>query len=108
MIYEGVEKYMWSADGGKTWTECKLHGMSDFAVLSETSGIIKVADRYFNDPNYSSYQYSAKASYQTGGIAADLSAFAGQTVNVTIAAVPLNDPDGLCLLAHIKNVTVTE
>ena len=39
-------------------------------------------------------------------LAADLSAFEGQTVNVTFAAVPKAEPDSLALIAHVVNVKV--
>jgi hypothetical protein len=42
------------------------------------------------------------------GVVADLSDFAGQTVNVTLAAVPETAQDTLCVIAYVKNITVPE
>jgi hypothetical protein len=40
------------------------------------------------------------------GLKIDLSKYEGQTVAVTFAAIPINDEDGLCLIAHLENVKV--
>ena len=42
-----------------------------------------------------------------GGISADLSLCAGQTVNFTFAAVPKNATDTLCVLIHLVGVEVS-
>ena len=40
------------------------------------------------------------------GVCADLSAFAGQTLDVVFALVPSLDSDGLCILAVVQGVEV--
>ena len=52
------------------------------------------------------FQGSPGSGEQVRGIAADLSEYAGQVVNVTLAAVPKAEPDSLCVIIHVKGVTV--
>jgi hypothetical protein len=40
------------------------------------------------------------------GVVADLSDFAGQTVNLTLAAVPEAQQDAICIIAHVTGITV--
>ena len=56
----------------------------------------------------SSYQGSLTGPDDANGIAADLSAYAGQTVDVTFAAVPASDTDSLCILLHIVGIKVVK
>lgn len=112
----GVERFVWSADGGKTWTD---------AVLYRTPGLGNVGDAHINatlketgatalkDPDGAKkgagYQGQAGQTLpadRAAGLAADLSAFDGKTVNVTFAAVPKAEPDSLALIAHVVNVKV--
>ena len=63
---------------------------------------------FFADLEKSSYQGSLNGPASANGLAADLSAYAGQTVNVTFATVPASDTDSLCIVAHITGITVGE
>lgn len=113
LVQGGVEKYVWSADGGKTWNEVVLHG---YSVLDDaSSGMLDYAKiKYPLNINFS--QSCLNSSYQGGlsgpssarGIAADLSQYAGQTVDVTFAVVPSAESDSLCILAHITGVKVPQ
>ncbi|MBQ8407964.1 MAG: hypothetical protein IJY39_03790 [Clostridia bacterium] len=110
VIDKGVEKYMWSADDGKTWNECVLFGRETFATVDAGNGIIAVANNMFG---YNYLQYQANSIYQgsenvPSGIAAHLTDYVGETVNVIFAAVPATETDKLCLIAYIKNVRVYE
>ena len=59
-------------------------------------------------------EYKANCNYQGGettpdkasGFKADLSAYAGQTVNITFAAVSAQNNNELCLIIYLKNVSV--
>jgi hypothetical protein len=111
MVYEGVEKYVWSADGGKTWHDATLYNRSGFSTIGESNGIITAANGFFNISGYNCYNYSSNSVYQgsggnPSGVSAQLTDYAGQTVDVIFAVVPANDPDSLCLIACIKNVHV--
>ena len=110
VIDKGVEKYMWSVDGGKTWHECVLYNTKSFATVTASNGIIGVANNLFG---YDYLEYQANSIYQgsenlSSGISAHLTDYIGETVNVIFAAVPKTDTDSLCLIAYIKDVRVYE
>ena len=108
VVYGGTERYVWSADGGRTWQDCSLYGLSGYAAMTENSGVVKVANKFFGIEN--ALEFTAMSGFQGGevpkGIAADLSAYSGKTVNLTFAAVPAGDSASLCIIAHIQGVTV--
>lgn len=110
LYYGGVEKYVWSADGGKTWNDVKLRNKSSLG--NATSTMVGFANNICGKTDFD--KYTANSAYQgptqgpdrAAGLSADLSAYEGQTVNVTFAAVPAADNDTLCIIAHITNVKV--
>jgi hypothetical protein len=107
----GIEKYMWTADGGKTWNECFLYNRAGFSDVTGNPGIYDSATQYFSSTGYDVADHPDNIVFQgsegePSGICADLKDFAGQTVDVAFALVPNDDPDGLCLLAVIQGVTV--
>ena len=112
----GIDKYLWSADGGKTWNEIIYIAAPDRPEIKNGSADhIRVAEERlktykFKDTEasvaYSVFQTALGSGVNAAGIAADLSAYAGQTVNVTFCAVPKSAPNTLCPIVHIKGVTV--
>ena len=107
----GIKTYMWSADGGKTWQECTLYGRGSFGTLTEGSGIANAGNNFLAGSGYDVMQHPDKIVFQgaegsPSGICADLSAYAGQTLDVVFAIVPNDDPTGLCPVAVITGVTV--
>ncbi len=110
LVEGGIEKYVWSADGGKTWSDVIL--VDRDKIDDAYAGLYNYTySKYGNDVDFS--DCVANSAYQgtlgkAGGIGADLSAFAGQTVNVTFAAVPAADNDSLCILLHVEGVKVAE
>ena len=117
-VYEGIEKFVWSADGGVTWYDCVLYpDTKNFGAAS--GGIKTAADSHFSsqvagfDKDTYDQTYYANSVYQGSantpvGIAAHLVDYIGKEVGVTFAAVPKNDPQGLCIIAHVSNVRVYE
>ena len=111
VAHGGIDKYMWSADGGKTWSECSLYNTAGYGSLTPGEGIAASAAHFFSAQGYDVMSHPDKIVFQgsegvASGITADLSAYAGQTVDVTFALVPLSDSDGLCIMAVIADVTV--
>ena len=116
-VYEGIEKYVWSADGGKTWHDAVVYNRE--SLDTATGGIKNAGDSHFaatvdgfNADTYSQ-DYYAISAYQgiankASGVAAHLTDYIGQEVDVTFAAVPKNAPNTLCLIGHIQNVRVYE
>ena len=112
VIDGGVAKYVWSADGGKTWNDVELRVYTSLSNVS--TDVLPSANAYLGA---SIEQSSAtRAMFQgaqnvpdpskVAGVAADLSEYAGQTVNVTFAAVPEAAQDTLCVIVHVTGVTV--
>ncbi len=116
VIEGGVKGFVWSVDGGKTWHNAVFHKKNGFAAGSDAhlEATSKLLGGYtFKDPAASKagaalYQCSAGAGVNAQGIAADLSAYIGQTVNVTLAAIPKNDEKSLALVAYVTGIKVVE
>lgn len=115
-VYGGVEKYVWSADGGKTWYDATIYP-ADKKLASATGGIKNAGDGHFTSqvPGFDKDTYDQvnyeNSVYQGGanspaGIAAHLTDYVGKTVDVTFAVVPKNDTGNIRLIAHITNVRV--
>lgn len=118
VVEGGFEKIVWSADGGVTWNDASFYRLSKFGNGSPDH--IKVAEGRLNnsytfverEASYTGITYQGKRlpyyHEECAGVAADLTAYIGQTVNVTFAAIPKSDPNGLCYIAHITNVQSVE
>ena len=111
IAHGGIEKYMWSADGGKTWNECSLYNRSAFSDVTGNPGIYDSAKQFFSATGYDVATHPDKIVFQgaegtPSGVCADLSAYAGQTVDVVFALVPMDDPDGLCIMTVVRGVEV--
>ena len=98
----GVARYVWSADGGKTWNdftgEVKKAGSAIITAAQQRCGVT-FADLELSKTN---------GAFQGSGITADLSAYAGQTVDLTFGAIPLSNENSIVLLYHFANVVVQE
>ena len=111
----GIEKYVWSVDGGKTWNDIIFsNGRKAFDPGSQPyfDAVTTISKYTIQDTESSKvnvrYQGGAGQGAASPGIAADLTAYIGQTVNVTFAAIPKADPDSLCLILHVVGVQVVE
>ena len=117
-VYEGIEKFVWSADGGKTWHDAVLYNREQLSAAA--GGVMSAANGHFASSGIEGFdketynqEYYAGSAYQASygtasGIAAHLIDYIGQEVDVTFAAVPKNAPTTLCLIGHIQNVRVYE
>ena len=103
---------MWSADGGKTWHDVELYNTTEIVNLSSSIlnhdrlkglGYTFVA----SDGTNSMFQSSADGSV-IKGLAANLEAYAGTTVNVIFAAVPAMDNDTLRVISVATGVQIPE
>jgi hypothetical protein len=98
----GVARYVWSADGGKTWNEFTGEAKkASKAIVEAAQQRCKVT---FADLELS----KTKGAFQGAGLCADLSAYAGQTVELTFGAIPLSDEDTIVLLYHFANLSVPQ
>lgn len=104
----GIKDYVYSLDGGKTWivipgSPGNGAGTAHFNVLKG-----RIGEYTFSEGSNikSTFAGSQSQGENISGLGINLSAYAGQTISVTFAAIPVNDPDGLCLIAHLENVNV--
>ena len=109
----GIDKYVWSAYGGKTWQDCTLYGRDEFSPLTEGSGIANAGNSFLAGSGYDVMEHPDKIVFQgaegaPSGVCADLAGYAGQTVDVVFAIVPNNDPKGLCVITVVKGVAVED
>ena len=100
----GVSKYVWSADGGLTWND---FGNQD-SLARAPENYLGVAKALSSSKGYENAEASLQnSSFQgTNGITIDLSAYAGKTVDIVVAAIPVEETDSLCLLYRFKDVAV--
>ena len=100
VVEGGIKNYVWSVDGGKTWNVISGSsnlGKANDAMLNNVVSANKVA---FSDTEAT----KVNGSFQSSGLVIDLSAYAGQTVDVILAAVPAAEENTLALLYCFKEV----
>ncbi len=110
VVYGGWDGMVYSLDGGLTWQEATLYNIDALAEASDA--MITATENATGQGGFAAYKENC--NFQGGettldqaiGIKADLSAYAGQTVNITFAAVSAENNNELCLIMHFKNVTV--
>ena len=112
VVEGGISKYVWSVDGGKTWNDAVLYGRTSIYNAGDTV-ITAAQDRLgvtFSDATSTkvkgSYQSTAGSGENCDGVAADLTAYKGQTVDVIFAAVPATANSTLCVLHSVEDVYV--
>ena len=97
----GVTKYVWTADGGKTWHDCggQTYGGNDGMIRSAQNK----TNYTFPDPTAS----KTNAAFQGAGITIDLSSYAGHegTLDIYVCAVPTNAPDQVVPLYLLSGVS---
>ncbi len=110
MVYGGFDGIVYSLDGGLTWQNATLYNREALGEASD--GMIATAEGATGHGGFA--EYKANCNYQgdettpdkASGFRADLSAYAGQTVNITFAAVSAQNNNELCLIIYLKNVSV--
>ena len=97
----GIEKYVYSVDGGKTWKDCSgAFGISSQAIINAAAYKAGSDGYMFDDPEAT----KIGGAFQGAGLIFDLSDYEGQTVTVILAAVPKNDTKTLALLFCFENI----
>ena len=115
VVEGGVDRYVFSVDGGKTWTDCGLYRRNaiDSAkdahlnAVSVNSGIKYTFEDSEASKQNSVYQATVGSGVNCSGVMADLSGYAGETVDVIFAAVPTKDSTSLCPITVIAGVQVS-
>ena len=111
VVNGGFEKIVWSADGGKTWHDVEFYlnqgfGAGADAHFKQLTDIGAVVTDKSASLQKVTFQGGEGGGINTAGLAANLAEYAGQKVNVTFAAVPTTDTDGLCILLHVTGIQV--
>lgn len=106
----GIKDYVYSLDGGKTWIVIPGDpgngaGTAHFNVLKG-----RIGEYTFSEGSNikSTFAGSQAQGENIAGLGINLSDYAGQTISLTFAAIPVNAPDSLCLIAHLENVKVVK
>ena len=98
----GVAKYVWSADGGKTWNEFTGE------VKNCSKAIVEAAQERCG-VTFADFDASkTNGAFQGSGLCADLSAFAGQNIDLIVGAIPLSNESSIVLMYHFSGVSVPE
>ena len=100
IVKGGVNKYMWSADYGKTWNDCS--GTVANGTVDKTQ---RAAWYDGTASNTDETATTLSKNMVFTNIAADLSDYVGKTVDVIFAARPTGS-DAMCPVARIDNVAV--
>ena len=108
----GIEKYVWSADGGKTWNKVEEYGVTPARVgepiingaLGRSNQTVEFT--VANDGANGTFQGSG--GNNPTGIACNLEAYKGQTVNIFFGVIPTKDKSTIQPLFYIGNVEVAE
>jgi hypothetical protein len=101
---------MWSADGGATWHSVEFYNKT--ACANASSAILAAINKK-GLPHTFTAEDAANGAFQAPndmtkveGLAANLEAYSGQTVDVIFAAVPKADPMTLCVITVVTGVKV--
>lgn len=112
VVEGGVDHYVWSADGGVTWHETVDFGKS---TSSASANNINVANARSNqtyeftlETDGANGSFSGTAGNNPKGIAANLEAYKGQTVDIIFGAVPAKDTSTILPLYYIARVKVAQ
>ncbi len=107
----GIAGYKWSVDDGKTWYDASVLGLeiiepAHMGILEAAS--TKLEGSYtFTDEDAANSKFQGSPAPNVTGIGADLSAYAGESVNLILAAVPASDVKTLCPIIYVENITVS-
>ena len=98
----GISKYVYSMDGGKTWTDLSAVDADD-AVFNSASSQVQSFSKSFADKEASVKNGSFQGK---NGFVIDLSSREGETVTIILAAVPEAEKDSIVLLYVFENVKI--
>ena len=97
IIEGGVSKYVWSMDGGKTWYD--IDGTRNYG----SSAMLQAAESTLNY-TFESELTVVNAHFQgCGTLVIDLYDYQGETLNIIIGAVPMEDESSVAILFYLPN-----
>ena len=98
----GIDRYVYSLDGGKTWSTCEGTPITAYDEIVDTA-------QNYSGSTFDDYE-AARVNGRFQGTARlyiDLNNYIGQKVNIVFAAVPKNDTSTLVLLYYFENIECT-
>ncbi len=105
----GIKDYVYSTDGGKTWSI--VLGEPGSGAGDAHYGVVQnaIGPHSFSEGSNlkSIYQSGVGLGENVGGLTINLQQYAGQTIQVLFGAVPVNASDTVCLIACVNNVHVS-
>ena len=112
VVEGGVDSYVWSADGGKTWNTLTNYGRGPADANED------MANAAYARSN-KTYEFSVGADTVNGtfqgkegnnptGLCIDLEAYAGETVNVIFGVIPAKDTSTILPIFYIARVKVAK
>ena len=110
----GINKYIWSADYGKTWHDTGLYNRKTIYNDNDSGTYVNATESKLGmkltDPvgakKCTGYQCAVGSGTKCDGISIDLSDYKGKTVDITFAAVTEADLSKICVLDYIEGVYV--
>lgn len=112
IVEGGVDSYVWSADGGKTWNKVEEYGLTPStayeAIVSASFGRSDQTVKFTVENDGRNGAFQGDNGNNPTGIACNLEAYKGQTVAVILGAIPSKDKGSIQPLFYISNVEVAE
>ena len=113
MAEGGIQKYVWSADGGKTWSDCSGSPKTRDLVNTDYENMFYDASSGYDANLKNNHDFEDSIDGLFGGVhtnhgsmlKADLSSYVGQVVDVIFAAKP-NGSDVYVPIGRVDNVSV--
>ena len=108
----GVDRYVWSADGGKTWYDVETYGKEiDPAYQALVDAAYERTNKtvgFTIDKDGANSAFQGASGNSPTGLSCNLEEYKGQKVDVIIGAVPAKDTTTIQPLFYIGQVTVAE
>ena len=111
VVEGGIEKYVWSADGGKTWHDTTAFGLepSKANAAMINSAYVRSGNTYrFTTADAEKGNFQGSPGNDPVGIALNLEQYRGQTVDVIFGAIPKKDTSSILPMFYIGQVKVAE
>ena len=104
MVDGGISKYVWTADGGKTWNDCFGHTYEGNDAMIAAAA--KKSHAGFGDAKST----KKNGGFQGTGIVIDLTAYKDSTepIDIYVCAVPAGSSDRVVILYHFDDVTINK
>ena len=112
VIEGGVDSYVWSADGGKTWNKVEEYGVTPARagepIINGALGRSNQTVEFTVANDGANGTFQGSGGNNPTGIACNLEEYKGQTVNIIFGVIPTKAQSAIQPLFYISNVEVAE